>query len=343
MYNLRRFYNQNRKKIWLIIAVIAFCLILLKAINDIVAEQKQLEASEVTNQIEDVTSSISEDYAVISDEKVEETAQEENMKIIDEFLQACNDGRVEDAYNMLSDACKEVKYSDLDSFVNNYYSMIFTTQKDFNKEAWMQKEGVYTYRIVIIDDPLATGKVSYGNSFQDFYTVVNTEQGQKLNISSFIVREYLDKNQEIENVSVNAKYRDCYMDYEEYVLEVTNQTEKTVVLDSKEKNDSTYLIGENDNKFSSYNSEMSIQYQEKQRSEEEDESTISIKQENNITNNIAVPAKTSQNIRIKFNKTYNPERKIQKIEFSDVIMDYEAYLQLENKVDYPRTTITINL
>lgn len=340
MYNLRRFYNQNRKKIWLIIAVIAFALILLRTINNIVAEQKKMKSNEVTDQIEDTTSSVSENYAVISDQKVEDTAQENNMQIIDEFLKACNERRVEDAYNMLSDDCKEVKYSDLNSFVNNYYNTIFTTQKAFNKEAWMQKKGVYTYRITIIEDPLATGKVTYGNSFQDFYTVVDTEEGQKLNISNFVLRELLEKSIEIDGIYINVNYRDCYMDYEEYVLEVTNQTNKTIVLDSKERANTTYLIGESDNKFSSYNSEMSIQYQGNQNDENEENS---IATKSSISNNIVIPSKTNKKIKIKFNKMYNPERKITKMEFSDVILDYENYLQLENKDDYVRTTITINL
>lgn len=340
MYNLQRLYNQNRKKIWLIIAIIVFALILLRSINNMVAEQKREKSkNEVTNKIEDVTSSMSENYTVISDQKIENTVQTENTEIIDAFLQACNRQKVEDAYNMLSDECKELKYPRLEVFVNNYYNTIFTTQKSFNKEAWMQKKDVYTYRITIIDDPLATGTVNYGNSFQDFYTIVKSDNGQKLNISSFVVREYLEKSQQVDNVTVNVKYRDCYMNYEEYVIEVNNLTDNTIVLDSKEKTDTTYLIGENDNKFSSYNSEMSIQYKENI----EENNSESVKQENTISNNIIISARTNKKIKIKFNKMYNPERKIKKMEFSDVIMNYKEYLQSENKSNYSKTKITINL
>ena len=181
MHNLIRYYNQNRKKVWLVIAIVAFALILLRTINNIVAEQKRLEEeNKVENTIVDVQSSMSEDYAIMSDEKIEEDVKEENTDIIDKFFKACNLKNIEEAYNMLSDACKEVKYPTLESFENTYYNTIFTTQRSFDKEAWMEKNDAYTYRMAIIEDPLATGQVSYSDSFQDFYTVV--KQGQDLKL-----------------------------------------------------------------------------------------------------------------------------------------------------------------
>ena len=134
------------------------------------------------------------------------------------------------------------------------------------------------------------------------------------------------------------------MDYEEYVIEVTNNTDKVIALDSLENAKSTYLIRESDNKFSSYSGEMNNTYNKNNNDEDEDSINYNqLKQNNSITNNIIVPANTIKKISIKFNKMYNPERKIAKMEFSDVIEDYDYYLELKNKDDYNRKTVTINL
>ena len=239
----------------------------------------------------------------------------------------------------------------MQTFKENYYDTIFTSVKSYNQEAWMEKQGQYTYRIVIIDDPLATGKVSYSNSFQDFYTIVKENNEEKLNISSFVARENLDKSAEKDGITIKVKYRDCTMNDEQYVFEVTNNTDKVVALDSKEKQNTTYLIGESENKYPSYASEMSNTYVyieeinlEDEIEDEQIEETNEISKDNNITNNIVIPAKTVKQIKIRFNKIYSPNRKITAVEFSDIITDYEKYLSLTNKNQYgERKTINIAL
>ncbi len=350
MHKLIRLYNQNRKKIWIFIAIIIFVIAFIKLLDYIVKTNNEKDNGQ-KNTIVDIQSSFEEDKTVISDTEIEENVKKQNSDIIKSFFEACNSKNIEQAYNLLSNSCKEIKYPTLQTFKENYYDTIFTSVKSYNQEAWMEKQGQYTYRIVIIDDPLATGKVSYSNSFQDFYTIVKENNEEKLNISSFVARENLDKSAEKDGITIKVKYRDCTMNDEQYVFEVTNNTDKVVALDSKEKQNTTYLIGESENKYPSYASEMSNTYVyieeinlEDEIEDEQIEETNEISKDNNITNNIVIPAKTVKQIKIRFNKIYSPNRKITAVEFSDIITDYEKYLSLTNKNQYgERKTINIAL
>lgn len=347
MYNLRRLYNQNRKKVWKVIIIIVFALLMLRMLNQIAKEYNESKKEDEQNTIIDVQSNYKEDYTAISNKQINESVAQENSEIIKEFINLCNERNIEGAYNLLSNECKEVNYPTIEVFKTNYYDKIFTTTKSFNQEGWITKDNRYTYRITIINDPLSTGTVNYNNSFQDFYTIVENDGELKLNISSYIAREEINKGVEINNVKINVKYRDCYMNYEEYVLEIANYSDKVVALDSKEKSDTLYILGELNNKYSCYNSEITTSYSSNVLANSEEISSETeeiIREDNTITTNVVIPSKTIKNVKIKFNKMYSPERKITAMEFSDFIEDYEEYLNTNNKKMYnARQVIRIDL
>lgn len=49
---------------------------------------------------------------------------------VNQFVDLCNEQKIEEAYNLLSEECKEEVYPSLDSFRNNYYNAIFNGQKE---------------------------------------------------------------------------------------------------------------------------------------------------------------------------------------------------------------------
>ena len=46
MYKLLRFYNQNRKKLWFIVAIVVFVLIIIQLLNNVAKQQNQEEIIE---------------------------------------------------------------------------------------------------------------------------------------------------------------------------------------------------------------------------------------------------------------------------------------------------------
>lgn len=40
MYKLLRFYNQNRKKLWFIVAIVSFCIVIIQLLNNVAKQSK---------------------------------------------------------------------------------------------------------------------------------------------------------------------------------------------------------------------------------------------------------------------------------------------------------------
>ena len=105
----------------------------------------------------------------------------EAKKIIDNFVTYCNNGEIEEAYNLLSEECKEELFPDLETFKNNYHSKIFTDYKMYNLMAWINSDNCFTYKVEITEDILTTGGASELN-IEDYYTIVKNNNEYKLNI-----------------------------------------------------------------------------------------------------------------------------------------------------------------
>ena len=65
-----------------------------------------------------------------------------NMKREDEiklFIQLCNNGKVDAAYSLLADECKETLYPTKQSFIDSYYGVIFKIchQRTINNSEYM--------------------------------------------------------------------------------------------------------------------------------------------------------------------------------------------------------------
>lgn len=109
MNNFVRFYNQNRYMVWIIILSIAAFITIIQILDNF-AYQKN-NANQNINVVNN-NSSINYNYSVITEKEVNSNVSE----IIDEFIEKCNNGQVEDAYAMLSDECKIVLYPSLEDF-----------------------------------------------------------------------------------------------------------------------------------------------------------------------------------------------------------------------------------
>lgn len=156
MLFLRRFYNQNRKTIWITIAIIIFTIIIIQALNYIVKNNQNKSINSTSSLNTTSTTNYDPNYSVITGDKIEETTNKETTNIIDNFIKYCNEGNTEKAYNLLTDDCKSELFPTLEIFVNNYYKKIFTNYKTYNIQAWIISDSSYTYKIRILDDILST-------------------------------------------------------------------------------------------------------------------------------------------------------------------------------------------
>ncbi len=327
--NLRKMLVENRYVIIVIIVGIILFMSLINVVNNFIKESQKEKLSQLENTT-NTNNIINSDIANNSKPIIESTTNKNNSttsnnlsneKLIRDFITYCNLHEIQNAYNLLSDECKQaVFFSNIEYFRNNYVESIFKTNKVLNIEKWTENN-IITYRIRLTDDILSTGNIKgTTNAIEDYYTIVETEGGkQKLNINGYISRNYINKEDEANGINISILKKDIFKEYEQYEIKVENKTNNTIMLDSKENVDSIYLIGSNSSKYSCYTYEL------------DEIKTI-------------IPENTSKNITVKFNKIYSNKAIMRKMVFEDIILNYDNYNANIDKKDYKdRIAITIEI
>lgn len=303
MHKFIRWYNQNRTIFFIGVAIIVFAFIIIQTLNAIVGEKNEQKKNNInledssTNQ----STTISEpDTSVITGETISNTQSKTNTEVIKEFLEYCNNGEIEKAYNMLTEECKELIYPSIQHFTANYYKKIFTMNRMYNLENWYSSNDWYTYYITYTEDVLASGNTNSENNKGDYITIVKTDNEYKLNISSYVGRVNVNETETSEGISITVNWIDMYIDYTILNISATNNTKNVITLDTKDNAETLYLYDTKNIKYTSFLNEIA------------DEQLV-------------VRRGATNNINIKFNKIYNTSRQLEGVTFSDIVLDYENY------------------
>ncbi|MCI9246450.1 MAG: hypothetical protein HFJ30_04925 [Clostridia bacterium] len=317
MRKLLSYWNQNKRKILITIAVIALVIIIIQIANAMVKEQNKKDSN---NQIgknivaNDITKP---SEAVVSNDKLTEKETKENSDFIEQFVNYCNQHKIEEAYNLLTDDCKAELYPTKEIFTSNYVNQIFGEQVNYELQLWYTASNCYTYRITYNKGNLLQtgGQASTGN-FLDYITLIKQNGEYKLNINKFIHKEALNKQGSNEGVEVTISSKSIYVDYEIYHMTVQNNTQKTILLNDGTNANNFSLIGTNNSTFSSDISELSV-------------------------SSLTLDAQYRKAIEIKFNKMYISASKTQILQMNNVYLDKQQY---DTKQEEPqKITIKINL
>lgn len=314
-------YNRKRKMIWTMILVIVITILLVQLLNYLSRVNRKNNTNQTNYIIENDTSTeynsikLEHDESVLTGEKISDQ-QGNTLKTIEQFVEFCNNNETEKAYNLLSDECKEQMYPTIDVFYNAYYKDIFTSKKVVTVENWINN----IYKVKYNDDSLSTGIYSENNIIQDYITLVIDNEGKyKLNINSYIGRNILDSYAEYNNISVQIKQIDSYMDYQEYTYVITNKSENTILLDDGTNINSLYIIDDNNITYSAYTHEISEA-------------------------NLKLAQGETKKIKIKYYSKFSSEKEIVKAVFSRILLNYEKYENLINKNyynEYGKIEVTI--
>ena len=308
MHKILSFYNSNRRVIWIAILAIAFTIILLQTLNnDAKKRNSEINTNDEINSSSNTTIYPNNQEDFLSSNYNSEKIQDEKLKLISAFLEKCNNGKIKEAYDLLSTDCKEEMFPVLEKFKNDYTDLVFNTAKTYDIKLWMS--GRYSiYKISIYENALATGVVN-NNAIDSYYTVVEENNDYKININNLIAKEELNTENSNDYVRINVISRKIYIDYEEYEIKITNNTQKTILMDGYRKNNSMYLQDSVGGKKTAYTNE--------------------IPERLLIINPLLSITRT-----IKFNKSYTEKISSKGITFEDIILDYDEYKKQENKQEY---------
>ena len=98
---------------------------------------------------------------------IEENEGDE-VKLIREFVNLCNEDKLEEAYELLTTKCKEEKYNTKEEFIEKYYQNIFFTKMNIIS---IEDLGEKNYKIILEEDMLATGKVDGLMQIESYYKI----------------------------------------------------------------------------------------------------------------------------------------------------------------------------
>lgn len=302
-----RYFNQNKKKIIIGVAVIAFLIILLTIINSAIKQNRQKENIDPNDYA--VTDLEKPDESIISDVNLSEETAKINSEIIKSFVEACNNKNYEQAYNLLSAECKEVEYPTLQDFQNDYIKHIMENSVSYQLELWTVYDGYITYRVTFYEgNLLQNGGIPPEENYVDYITLLQEENEIKLNINKFVKREEINKSAKDRNIEIIINARNVYMDYEIYNITFKNYSEKSILINDGQDSNNMFITDQNGNQYISYINEIPL-------------------------TSLGLKPGFQKLLNVKFAKAYNTYREVKYITFQNIILDSELYNSNPNDVE----------
>lgn len=298
MNRIISWYNQNRKIIWIVVLTIIAVIALIQSLNNYYKSNTKDESSSTNNS---TTTYNTDNYSVVTQKKINDTTSEKSSDLIKDFFDYCNNGKIEDAYSLLSTDCKEELYPTVDDFKQKYYNTIFTEKRSYDTELWITTSRRNTYRVEIMADLLATGQKEY-MPIEDYYTITYEDGEYKLSISNYIGKENINVSKTQNNITVNIVSKKVYKDYEIFEVEVKNNTGSKLIFNTKENANSIYEQDGNELKYIAFLNEIP-------------DSELEIS--NGFT----------KILELKFNRGYNPTISIKKVIFQDISINNSEQTQ----------------
>ena len=296
MEKLVRFWNQNRKDIIKIIAIIAFIIIIIITVNIL------LENNRSDNQEIEENENRQPNQSVITGIEVPTETTQENVNIIEQFVDYCNSQDIENAYDLLSSSCKEEYNNDINVFMQNYYNQIFQTSKTYSMELWLNEIDSYTYQIKYYEDNLlATGGTAVNSNLEDYITVIKENGENKININGLIRSQTVNQTASNSNIEITIHSRTSYKNYESYNISIKNNTSNNMTISDGSNSNDISLLDENNIAYGSFINEIPI-------------------------NLLSLQPGQQINIDLRFNKIYDTYRNIEQMQFTNLNIENQGVI-----------------
>ena len=220
---VRRFLRNNRRLI--IVVLIVWAIIFL--VNFIFKHRPEVLTPSTTytmhTSVLDSTSSVPSQLSA----QIEE--------LISKYVEACNDGNYQKAFDMLSDECKEYAFNnDIQEFMRHVLTKMPTPKRyavqDYSNTKFGKKT-VYIYEVKFTDDLLATGLTGadYRYTTDKFMFSKNGDE-LEMNVGDYMYHEDIKAISENEYLKIDIVDKVVNYSIETYKVKLTNKSQYTVVL-----------------------------------------------------------------------------------------------------------------
>lgn len=214
---IRRFIKRNRKKVIFVVITISIII----AINYILKNMPKEVIPKTTYE---------PNVAVMDESEVPEKWHSEIENKIATFVNYCNNKEYENAYNMISDDCKNVLYPVIEDF-KEYVDKKFKVKRIYSIQNFSNISKQYIYDVNFMSDFMATGSTGTNYGYvQEKFVFTEEDNSLKFAIGGFIRSNILDSFVEDENLKIVAKSKNVFYDHETYTVDITNKTDYPIVL-----------------------------------------------------------------------------------------------------------------
>lgn len=217
-----RYLRENMLKIIIILVLILFGTSIYNMILNYNTEVRPI----VTKDIE---------TPVISNQKFPSKIQEEGLKKINQFLNYVKEDKIDLATEMLTEDAKYYSFKNKKEAIG--YIIEVYKGKKYDIKPYAKVGNDYIYQVKVFEDILETGLTNTIYSFTDTKMIIKNENGKiGLNIRGYIGKYKSSGFYEDNNLKVNIKGKNVWVEHEDYLLEITNRTNNYLVLKDKSNN-----------------------------------------------------------------------------------------------------------
>ena len=226
--------NRFFKKYGKIIAIVAFIWLFIIMVNKFLGDNEV--NTKPTTTYEPHVSVLNENSN--APKKVQNSIEE----FIEQYVEYCNNGEYENAYNMISDDCKNDNFNTLYQF-ESYVSNKFTNKKIYSIQNYSNFNGKYIYSIKLYDDILATGLTNSSYKYHEEKVTASYDEDKNIvfSVGNFIEKKDIKSVQENDYLKVDVKSKRVRYEFEIYEVKLTNRSEKTIVIENGYVDDEVLL------------------------------------------------------------------------------------------------------
>ena len=165
-------------------------------------------------------------------QKVSQNTSTKIEKMIEKYMEYCNDSNWSGAYSMLSENCKKYAFKDKITNYMDYVATKMPTKKKYAIQDFSNGGNIYIYQIKYTDDLLATGLTNSVYNFTEEKMVFKKMKDGtiEMSVGNFVDFHDLKNIFENEYLKVDLKSVVQYYSMESYELKLTNRTDNTIVL-----------------------------------------------------------------------------------------------------------------
>ena len=217
-----RYLRENMLKIIIILVLILFGTSIYNMILNYNTEVRPI----VTKDME---------TPVISNQKFPSKKQEERLKKIKQCLNYVKEDKIDLAAEMLTEDAKYYSFKNKKEAIG--YIIEVYKDKKYDIKPYAKVGNDYIYQVKVFEDILETGLTNTIYSFTDTKMIIKNENGKiGLNIRGYIGKYKSSGFYEDNNLKVNIKGKNVWVEHEDYLLEITNRTNNYLVLKDKSNN-----------------------------------------------------------------------------------------------------------